>query len=108
VIAWSKVATVHVLRDTSLSIRARETRHGHELIQGQLRASGHTLPGRKVELRERVPGSDTWTTAKVKRTHRHGVVRFRLAIPTAPEAFQLVYAGGPNYHGCQSGVVTIG
>ncbi len=105
--ARSKIATVHVLRDTSLSIRARATRHG-EAIQGQLRGGGHALPGRKVMLQERAVGSDAWTTLDTKRTRRHGVVVFRVATPSAPEEFQLVFAGGPNFHGCQSGIVTVG
>lgn len=107
VAARSKVVTVHILRNSSLSIRSREGRRG-EVIQGQLRGAGHSLPGRKVTLQERSVGSDTWTPVSTHRTRRHGVVIFRVDPPTAPEEFELSYAGGPNYHGCQSGVVTIG
>lgn len=105
--ARSKVATVHILRDCSLSIRERATRSG-EVIEGQLRGRGHGLPGRKVMLQERAAGSDAWTTVTTKRTRRHGVVVFRIAAPSVPEEFQLVFAGGPNFNGCQSGVVTVG
>jgi 5-hydroxyisourate hydrolase-like protein (transthyretin family) len=105
--ARSKVATIHVLRETSLSIRAYETRRG-EVIRGQLRGGGHALPGRRVVLQERAVGDATWTPVATHRTHRHGVVSFRITAPAVPEEFQLVYAGGPNYRGSQSGIVTIG
>lgn len=105
--ARSKVATVHVLQATSLSIRAQATRRG-EAIQGRLVSHGHGLPGRKVMLQERAAGSDTWTTVATKRTRRHGVVVFRVAAPSAPEEFQLVFAGGQNFAGSQSGVVSVG
>jgi hypothetical protein len=105
--ARSHIATVHVLRDSSLSIRARDTRRG-EVIEGQLRGGGHALPGRKVLLQERAVGDDTWTPVATHRTRRHGVVIFRVTTPQVPEEFQLVFAGGPNYHGSSSGVVTIG
>ncbi|MGN6472586.1 MAG: hypothetical protein ACTHK4_02920, partial [Mycobacteriales bacterium] len=105
--ARSKVATVHILRASSLSIRTRATRFG-DAIEGRLLGRGHGLPGRKVMLQERAAGSDAWTTLTTKRTHRRGVVVFRIAAPSAPEEFQLVFTGGPNFNGCQSGVVTIG
>lgn len=106
--ARSKVVTVHVLRTSSLSIRERERRDGSEIIQGELRGRGRGLPGRKVTLQERAVGSESWTTLRTRRANRHGMVRFRVAAPSAPEEFQLAFAGGPNFHGCQSGVVTIG
>ena len=62
--ARSRVVTVHILHDSSLSIRAREARNGREVIQGQLHGRGHALPGRKVTLQERAVGSDTWTTVR--------------------------------------------
>lgn len=105
--ARSKVVTVHILRESSLSIRARATRFG-EAITGQLRGRGHGLPGRKVMLQERAAGADAWTTVATERTRHHGVVVFRIAAPAAPEEFELVFAGGPNFNGCQSGVVTVG
>jgi hypothetical protein len=107
-VARSKVVTVHVQRETSLSIRAHEGRHGHQVVQGKLRGHGHALAHRKVTLQERAAGSDAWTPVRAHRTHRHGSVSFRISTPSAPEEFQLVFAGGPNYQGCQSGVVTIG
>jgi hypothetical protein len=106
--ARSKVGTVHVQWDSSLSIRAHDGRHGRQVIQGQLRGHAHPLSGRKVTLQERTVGSDTWTTVRTHRTHRHGIVSFRVATPSVPEEFQLAFTGGPNYQGCQSGVVTIG
>jgi hypothetical protein len=105
--ARSKIVTVHVLRDSSLSIRARDTSRG-EVIQGQLRGGGHSLPGRRILLQGRAVGSDSWTPVATHRTRRHGVVTFRITTPPAPEEFQLVFAGGPNYHGSVSDVVTIG
>ncbi|HWC36190.1 MAG TPA: hypothetical protein VG650_15395 [Mycobacteriales bacterium] len=107
VAARSKIVTVHVLRQSSLSIRARDTRRG-ELIEGQLRGGGHALAGRRVRLQERAVGSETWTTVSTKRTRRHGVVAFRVMTPSAAEELQLGFAGGPNYQGSVSGVVTIG
>jgi hypothetical protein len=108
VAAASKLATVHVLRDSTLSIRERTRHNGHARIMGQLRGSGHALERRKVELQERVAGSATWTTVKTRRTNRHGMVNFGVGAPSAPEEFQLVFTGGPNFNGCQSGVVTVG
>lgn len=108
VAAHSKVATVHVLRDSSLSIRERSRGNGHARVMGQLRGGGHALARRMVNLQERVAGSATWTTVKSRRTNRHGMVNFGVGAPTAPEEFQLVFAGGPNFNGSQSGVVTVG
>ncbi|HVT64596.1 MAG TPA: hypothetical protein VHD81_05540 [Mycobacteriales bacterium] len=105
--ARSKVATVHVLRETSLSVRTRDARRG-EIVQGELRGGGHALRGRKVLLQERAVGDDSWNPVVAHRTRRHGVVMFRITTPQVPEEFQLVYAGGPNYRGSSSGVVTIG
>lgn len=105
--ARSKVATVHVLRDSSLSIRTRDRKNDHARVMGQLRGGGHPLARRKVELQERAVGSSTWTTLKTRRTNRHGTVNFAVGAPQVPEEFQLVFAGGPNFNGCQSGVVTV-
>jgi hypothetical protein len=105
--ARSKVATVHVLRDSSLSIRARELKNGHELLAGQLRGGGHSLARRKVELQELAVGTTTWTTVKTHKTDRKGVVSYGVAAPATAEEFQLVFAGGPNFGGSQSSVVTV-
>jgi hypothetical protein len=105
--ARSNAITVHVLRASSLTIGARATRNG-EVVRGALRSGGHGLVGRKVMLQERAVGSDTWTAVATHRTRRHGVVVFRVAAPSVPEEFQLVFAGGRNVDGCQSGVVTAG
>ncbi|HVV77454.1 MAG TPA: hypothetical protein VHC43_15620 [Mycobacteriales bacterium] len=107
VVARSGVATIHVVRETTLSIRAREARRG-ELLAGELRTGRRSLPGRKVTLQERAAGSESWTPVRTERTRRHGVVVFRVALPSAPEEYQLSFAGGPNLHASQSAVVTIG
>jgi hypothetical protein len=108
VAARSKDATVHVLRDSSLSVRAPERGNAHERVMGQLRGGGHALARRKVELQEQAVGATTWTTVKTKKTGRDGVVNFGVVVPTTPEEFQLVFAGGTNFNGSQSGVVTVG
>jgi hypothetical protein len=59
-------------------------------------------------LQERAVGSDTWTAVSAKRTRRQGVVVFRVAAPSVPEEFQLVFRGGRNFAGSTSGVVTVG
>jgi hypothetical protein len=106
--ARSAVATVHVVRPSSLSIREKQ-RHGNgrEIISGQLRGGGHALAHRKVTLEEQAVGDTTWTTVATRRTGRHGVVEFLAPKGTTAEEFELVYAGGANYTGCQSGVVTV-
>jgi hypothetical protein len=106
--ARSAVATVHVVRPTSLSIRAKQ-RHGNgrEVVMGQLRGGGHGLAHRKVTLQEQVVGSPTWTTVRTRVTHRNGVVEFLAPKAAMVQEFQLVFAGGSNYTGSQSGVVTV-
>jgi hypothetical protein len=106
--ARSKAATVHVLRDSSLSIRTRARKNGHERIMGQLRGGGHALAHRTIALQERAVGSTTWTTVKSRHANRHGMVNYSVAASSVPEEFQLAFAGGPNFNGCQSGVVTVG
>lgn len=108
VMARSKVVMVHVVRPSSLSIRSRQ-RHGtgREIIEGQLRGGGHPLAHRKVMLQEQTLGSVTWTTVATRTTHRDGVVEFFAPKSQTAEEFQLVFAGGPNYSGSQSGVVTV-
>jgi hypothetical protein len=105
--ARSKAAEVHVLRDSSLSIRARARGNGHERVMGQLRGGGHALAGRKVELQERSSAAATWTTLKTKKTGRNGAVNYGVAAPTTAEDFQLVFAGGSNFNASQSGVVSV-
>jgi hypothetical protein len=106
--ARSAVVVIHVRRPSSLSIRARANhKKGLELINGQLRGAGHPLAHRKVTLLTRPSGSQLWTTASSKFTHRHGVVGFKVPAPTASTDYQLTFHGGPVFDGCQSGVVTV-
>jgi hypothetical protein len=106
VAARSKVATVHVLRDSSLSIRARLAKNGTERVAGQLRGGGHGLARRDVALQERAIGAAAWTTVATKRTKRHGVVGYNVAAASTSAEYQLVFAGGANFSASQSGVVT--
>lgn len=108
--AWarSSVATIHVRKPSSLSIRARQNkRAGIEIVSGQLRGSNKGLVHRKITLQERPAGSAVWTTERTAFTRRNGVVTFKVPAPTAAEDYQLVFPGGPLYDGCQSGVVTV-
>jgi hypothetical protein len=105
--ARSAQTVIHVRKPSSLSIRAQAGRHDHEVISGDLRGGGHGLPHRKVTLQSRPSGTTTWHNVATHLTRRHGVVRFRVAAPTESTDYQLVFAGGPLYDGCQSGVVTV-
>jgi hypothetical protein len=106
--ARSAEATIRVRLPSSLSIRARQAKHGaRELISGELRGGGHGLVHRKVTLQDRVSGTTTWTTVKSKFTRHGGNVGFSVPAPSASEDYQLVFPGGPVYDGCQSGVVTV-
>lgn len=108
--AWarSSVATIHVRKPSSLSIRARQNKKaGVEIISGQLRGSNKGLAHRKITLQDRPSGSAVWTTVHTAFTRRHGVVMFKVPAPTVSEDYQLVFPGGPLYDGCQSGVVTV-
>jgi hypothetical protein len=105
--ARSAGVTVHVRTSSSLSIRARTRKHGREVISGDLRGGGHALSHRRVMLQDRPSGTSTWTTVKTKRTGHGGGIGFSEPAPTASEDYQLVFAGGSLYEGCQSGVVTV-
>jgi hypothetical protein len=106
--ARSAVTTIHVRQPSSLSIRARHARQsGMELISGDLRGGGRGLGHRKVTLQDRPSGTSTWTTVGSKLTHRNGGIGFVVPNANVSEDYQLVFAGGPLYDGCQSGVVTV-
>jgi hypothetical protein len=106
--ARSAVATVHVRRASSLSIRARSNPHdGTEVVTGNLRGGGIALAHRKVTLQDRPSGTSTWTTVASVRASHNGSVRFAEPAPTASEDYQLVFSGGPLFDGCQSGIVTV-
>jgi hypothetical protein len=104
--ARSATVTVHVVKTSSLSIRARSN-HGKEIISGQLRGGGHALAHRNVTLQDEAFGTSTWTTVATKATSHNGTVSFSVPAPTANENYQLVFAGGGQFSGCQSGVVTV-
>jgi 5-hydroxyisourate hydrolase-like protein (transthyretin family) len=104
--AASRVVTVAVRTPSSLSIRGRAA-HSSEVITGDLRGSGHGLPGRKVTVQSRPAGGATWTAVKTKRTARRGTIRFHLATPTASTDYRLVFAGGRGHDATASGVVTV-
>ena len=106
--ARSAIARIHIKQASSLSIRARlAAKKGHEVISGDLLGGGHALHHRPVTLQESAAGADTWTTVATKRTGKAGAVRFSVPTPSASEDFQLVFAGGNWFDGCQSGVVTV-
>jgi hypothetical protein len=106
--ARSALARIHVKLPSSLSIRARlASKTGQELISGDLRGGGHGLRHRPVTLQERASGSDTWTTVATKKTGKAGGIGFGVAVPSVSEDYQLVFAGGNWFDGCQSGVVTV-
>jgi hypothetical protein len=105
--ARSAVVTVHVLKSSSLGIRARSANHNEEVITGSLFGGGHALSHRKVTLQDQAFGSSTWTTVASKNTNHGGAVKFTEPAPTSTENYQLVFAGGPVFSGCQSGVVTV-
>jgi hypothetical protein len=106
--ARSAVATIHVTMPSTLSIRARIARKtGKEVISGDLRGGGRGLAHRKVTLQDRPAGSSVWTTVATKRTGRNGGIGFAEPAPTTSEDYQLVFAGGQLFTGCQSGVVTV-
>jgi hypothetical protein len=105
--ARSAAVTVRVLEPSSLSIRARaNTKAGKEIIGGDLRGGGNGLRHRKVVLQDRPAGTTTWTTVASKLTGKGGGVSFSEPAPTVSEDYQLVFAGGSIFDGCQSGVVT--
>ncbi|HVU61012.1 MAG TPA: hypothetical protein VHD58_05055 [Mycobacteriales bacterium] len=108
VVARSAIATVHVVRPSSLSIRAKQRRRGdREVVMGQLRGGGRALAGRKVMLQGQPAGGSGWTTLAVRRTRRNGVVEFLAPKAAGTQEYQLGFAGGPNFAGSTSGVVTV-
>ncbi len=95
--------------DTSLSIRA--THHvvlpnGSDLIRGHLRARRIPLPHRLVILVSRTVGSDSWAFEAAHRTHRLGLVRFRVA-PDEKTAYRMVFLGSRLLQPARSAVVRI-
>jgi hypothetical protein len=58
-------------------------------------------------LQGETAGSAAWTTLKTRRTHRNGVVEFLAPRGATAAQLQLVFAGGANYSGSTSGVITV-
>lgn len=106
--ARSRVVTVAVKAPSSLSIRERAAHNqGRAVISGDLMGRGRALQHRPVTLLERPAGSTAaWTTVATHRTSKHGYVQFRQQ-PTTSTDYELGFAGGRFYDGCQSGVVTV-
>jgi hypothetical protein len=104
--ARSPIATVHVRRPSSLSIRARQT-EAKEVISGQLRGGGHALANRPVTLETSPAGAGTWTVVATKHANQHGNVVFKVAKPTTAEDYKLVFAGGWNFDPCESAVAAV-
>jgi hypothetical protein len=106
--ARSAITTIHVRQPSSLSIRARHGKHsGTEIISGDLRGGGRGLSHKRVTLQDRPSGTDTWTTVASRFSHRKGGIGFTVPSSNVSEDYQLVFAGGPLFDGCQSGVVTV-
>jgi hypothetical protein len=106
----SGVVTVHVQQPSSLSIRLAlgEISEGQsDVVSGGLQGDGHGLRGRLVHLMERPTGTTTWTEVGSARAGTNGHVAFTVTPPAGQDDYQLVFAGGPNYDACQSGVVTV-
>jgi hypothetical protein len=94
---------------TSLSIRA--VRHlvrtgSVDVIRGRLRAGRIPLRGRRVVLDSRTADQTTWTFDGVHRTHRRGVVAFRVE-PATDTAYRLVFLGTPLLRPARSAVVRV-
>jgi hypothetical protein len=104
--ARSPIATVHVRRPSSLSIRSRLTTD-QVMISGQLRGGGHALRHRMVTLEASPAGVGTWTSVGTARANKHGIVAFKEAKPTVSEDYKLVFNGGWNFDPCESAVATV-
>ena len=101
-------ATHHTRKlPTSLSIRlVKHTRHGFDVIRGQLRS--HHVPLRhKTVLLESRTATTTFTVVDSARTGAHGVAAFKVTLPAETTKYKLVFAPHPNFRASHSGVVTI-
>jgi hypothetical protein len=95
--------------DTSLSIRAEHTvvlPNGADRIRGRLRAGHIPLVHRLVILVSRTAGSDTWAFEAAHRTHRLGVVAFRVT-PDENAAYRMVFLGSRLLQPARSAVVRL-
>lgn len=104
--ARSPVATVHVRRPSSLSIRSN-VKTDKVVISGQLRGGGHALSNRPVKLETSAAGAGTWTVVGTQRANKHGIVIFKVAKPATAEDYKLVFTGGWNFDPCESAVATV-
>jgi hypothetical protein len=113
----SGVATVRVRTpqhpghriDTSLSIRALHhvvNPDGADRIRGRLRAGHIPLVHRLVILVSRTAGSDGWTFEAAHRTHRFGVVAFRVT-PDQNAAYRMVFLGSRLLQPARSAIVRL-
>lgn len=94
---------------TSLSIRhvQRVTETDVvDVIRGKLRARRVALHHRPVILLSRTADDTAWSFEGVRRTHRHGVVRF-VVDPAQDTAYRLVFLGTRLLMPARSGVVRI-
>jgi hypothetical protein len=94
---------------TNLSIRAVHRLvglNGADVVRGHLRAGRVPLPHRRVVLVSRTADADGWTFEGVHRTHRHGVVAFRVE-PSTDTAYRLVFLGTPLLQPARSGLVRV-
>ena len=100
--ARSPVTTVVVRRSSSLSIRLAGT-----TVSGTLDGQGAgALAGRTVTLFARPTGtSQAFAAVSSATTNKNGYVAFAVA-PSASTDYQLSFAGGSAFDGCQSGIVT--
>ncbi len=113
----SGIAAVRVKEDahaprripTSLSIRTlyRPTHDGAvDIVRGMLRARRIALPHRPILLLSRTADVNAWTLEGVHRTHRHGVVKFRVD-PEQDTAYRMVFLGTRLLMPSRSGVVRV-
>jgi hypothetical protein len=92
---------------TSLSIRlVKHTKDGFDVVRGQLRCRHVPLRNKTVLLESRT-ATTTFTVVDSGTTGVHGVVRFKVPLPSETTKYKLVFAPHRNFRGSHSGVVTI-
>lgn len=104
--ARSAVNTVHVQRPSAITISGRTNKANQEVVTGILHSGKLRITGNRIQLQSSTGGA-TFATIAHQRTNRHGVVVFRIAMPSASTSYKLVWAGGPNFAACQSQVLTV-
>jgi len=94
---------------TSLSIRAVRgvvSLGGSDAVLGTLVSGKKQLRGRYVVLLARPDGTSSWQFRKVKRTGRHGGVKFTVR-PKVRTDYKLAFAGTARFQPVRSGVDTV-